>query len=543
MYAWVGGTGQPTTQRKAYARPCSVASGVSRYWVGVIAVSVLICGCTTVGPDYVRPSADVAGQWMEVDDPRIKAEPPGHREWWTVFNDPVLNFLVDTAYKQNLTLRSAGIRILEARARLGISVGFQYPQQQTGTYSFRRINLSENFDPGSLPSSSTEFSSNMIGFDAGWELDFWGKFRRGLESANADMGASIANYDDILVSLVAEVAATYVQIRTFEERLRFARQNVKIQTRSFQIADVRFRNGAVTELDVQQAKANLRNTEALIPELEMGLRQAQNALSILLGMPPRDLQDVLGSPTPIPTVPPDVAIGVPADLLRRRPDIQRAERLAAAQSAHIGIAVSDLYPTIKIAGAFGWQANDVTDLFQSASIMGSAGTSIVWPIFNYGRIKNNVRVQDARFQQVVVDYQNSVLKAAGEVENAVVAFLRTQEAVKLLADSVKASRRWEQLALIQYREGLIDFTPVLDSEEFLAAQEDRLAQTTGDIAVSLIAMYKGLGGGWEIRIGKDFVPVQTKQEMQERTNWGDFLTSPENVSPKPVRVIPAAPDW
>ena len=543
MYAWVGGTGQPTTQRKAYARPCSVASGVSRYWVGVIAVSVLICGCTTVGPDYVRPSADVAGQWMEVDDPRIKAEPPGHREWWTVFNDPVLNVLVDTAYKQNLTLRSAGIRILEARARLGISVGFQYPEQQTGTYSFRRTKLSENFDPGVISSPSNEFSSNMIGFDAGWELDFWGKFRRGLESANADLGASIANYDDILVSLVAEVAATYVQIRTFEERLRVARQNVKIQARSFQIADVRFRNGAVTELDVQQAKANLRNTEALIPELEMGLRQAQNALSILLGMPPRDLQDVLGSPTPIPTVPPDVAIGVPADLLRRRPDIQRAERLAAAQSAHIGIAVSDLYPTIKIAGAFGWQANDVTDLFQSASIIGSAGTSIVWPIFNYGRIRNNVRVQDARFQQVVVDYQNSVLKAAEEVENAVVAFLRTQEAVKLLADSVKASRRWEQLALIQYREGLIDFTPVLDSEEFLAAQEDRLAQTTGDIAVSLIAMYKGLGGGWEIRIGKDFVPVQTKQEMQERTNWGDFLTSPENVSPKPVRVIPAAPDW
>lgn len=544
MYAWVGGTGQPTTQRKAYARPCDVASGVSRYWVGLVVMTLLVIGCTTVGPDYVRPSADVAGQWIEVADPRIKPEPADHREWWTVFNDPVLNVLVDTAYKQNLTLRSAGIRILEARAQLGISVGLQYPQQQAATYSFERIKVSDNFSAAGFPSPlDNEFSSNIIGFDAGWELDFWGKFRRGLESANADLGASIANYDDILVTLVAEVAATYVQIRTFEERLRVARQNVKIQARSLQIADVRFRNGAVTELDVQQAKANLRNTEALIPELETGLRLAQNALSILLGMPPRDLQDVLGSPTPIPTVPPDVAIGVPAELLRRRPDIQRAERLVAAQSARIGIAVSDLYPNISIAGAFGWQANDVTDLFQSASIVGAAGTSIVWPIFNYGRIRNNVRVQDARFQQLVVDYQNTVLKAAGEVENAVVAFLRTQEAVKLLADSVEASRRWEQLALIQYREGLIDFTPVLDSEEFLAAQEDRLAERTGTIAVSLIAMYKGLGGGWEIRIGKNFVPVQTKQEMQERTNWGDFLTSPEELSPKPVRILPAAPDW
>ncbi len=517
----------------------------SRCWAvaGLISITLLAIGCTTVGPDYVRPSADVAGQWIEVDDPRIKAEPPGHREWWTVFNDPVLNVLVGTAYKQNLTLRSAGIRILEARAQLGISVGFQYPQQQAATYSFERIKLSENFSPVGLPALDTEFSSNLIGFDAGWELDFWGKFRRGVESGNADLGASIANYDDVLVTLVAEVAAAYVQIGTFEERLRVARQNVKTQERSFQIANVRFRNGAVTEVDVQQARANLRSTEALIPDLKTGLRQTQNALSILLGMPPSDLKGVLGSPTPIPTVPPDVAVGVPADLLRRRPDIQRAERLVAAQSARIGIAVSDLYPTIKIAGAFGWQANDVTDLFQSVSIVGSAGTSIVWPIFNYGRIRNNVRVHDARFQQLVVNYQNAVLNAAEEVENAMVAFLRTQEREKFLAESVDASKRWVDLSLIQYREGLVDFTPVLVAQEFLAQQDDRLAQTTGDIAISLIAMYKGLGGGWEIRIGKDFVPAQTKQQMRERTNWGDFLTSPENVSPKPVRVIPAAPDW
>lgn len=524
-------------------RPLRFSSRLSQSLTGLFAAGVLVCGCTTVGPDYVRPSADVAGQWMEVGDPRIKAEPPGHREWWTVFNDPVLNVLVDKAYKQNLTLRSAGIRILEARAQLGISVANQYPQVQEVGASYKRITLSENVSPTGSDVIDTNFNAYSLGFDASWELDFWGRFRRQVESANADLGASIANYDDVLVTLVAEVAATYVQIRTFEERLRVARQNVKTQERSFQIADVRFRNGAVTEVDVQQARANLRSTEALIPELERGLRQAQNALSILLGMPPSDLKGVLGSPTPIPTVPSDVAVGVPADLLRRRPDIQRAERLVAAQSAQIGVAVSDLYPRISILGTIGVSSSDVGKLFTTGSVQGFGGPSIVWPIFNYGRFRSNIRVQDARFQLLVVDYQNAVLKAAEEVENAMVAFLRTQERAKFLADSVDASKRWVNLSLIQYREGLVDFTPVLVAQEFLAQQDDRLAQTTGTIAVSLIAMYKGLGGGWELRIGKDFVPAQTKEEMRERTNWGDLLTSPENVAPKPVRVIPAAPDW
>ena len=517
----------------------------SRCWAvaGLISITLLAIGCTTVGPDYVRPSAEVSTQWMEMDDPRIKAEPADHRDWWTVFNDPVLNVLVDTAYRQNLTLRSAGIRILEARAQLGISVANQYPQMQEVGASFNRVTLSENVSPTGADVIDTNLNVYSLGFDASWELDFWGRFRRQVESANADLGASIANYDDILVSLVAEVAATYVQIRTFEERLRVARQNVKTQERSFQIANVRFRNGAVTEVDVQQARANLRSTEALIPELEKGLRQAQNALSILLGMPPSDLRAVLGGPTPIPTVPPDVAVGVPADLLRRRPDIQRAERLVAAQSAQIGVAVSDLYPRISILGAIGVSASDFGELFTTGSISGFGGPSIVWPIFNYGRFRSNIRVQDARFQQLVVDYQNTVLKAAEEVENAMVAFLRTQERAKFLADSVDASKRWVDLSLIQYREGVVDFTPVLVAQEFLAQQDDRLAQTTGTIAVNLIAMYKGLGGGWEIRVGKDFVPAQTKEEMQERTNWGDLLTSPEDLSPKPVRVIPAAPDW
>ncbi len=529
------------THGKACPRPRNVRSPLWRSVGGLIGVALLVSGCISVGPDYVRPSADVSEQWMEVADPRVKPEPAEYREWWTVFDDPVLNALVEIAYKENLTLRSAGIRIMEARAALGISVGTQYPQVQEGTGEISRIRLSEN-EAGVTP-TTTEFDLWQVGFDVGWELDFWGKFRRGVESANADLGAAIANYDDILVSLVAEVAATYVLIRTFEERLNVARDNVKIQERSFQITGVRFRNGLVTELDVQQAKATLRNTQALIPQLQTGLRQSQNALGVLLGMPPRDLQDVIGGPRTIPTAPPDVAVGMPTELLRRRPDIRRAEREVAAQSARIGLAKSDLYPQITLAGSFNLTADDAAGVFMGDSFSGFGGPAFVWPLFNYGRITNNVRVQDARFQQLAVQYQNAVLKAAQEVEDALVAFLRAQEQVKFLADSAEASRRWVNLSLIQYREGVIDFTPVLLAQDFLTQQEDRLAETTGAIARNLIAVYKAIGGGWEIRAGKEFVPVEIRDEMQERTSWGDLLTSPENVSPKPVRILPAAPDW
>ncbi len=516
----------------------------SRCWAvaGLISITLLAIGCTTVGPDYVRPSADVSGQWMEVADARVKPEPAEYREWWTVFDDPVLNALVEIAYKENLTLRSAGIRIMEARAALGISVGTQYPQVQEGTGEISQIWLSENVVSAGVTPTTTNFDVWRLGFDVGWELDFWGKFRRGVESANADLGAAIANYDDILVSLVAEVAATYVLIRTFEERLNVARDNVKIQERSFQITGVRFRNGAVTELDVQQAKATLRNTQALIPQLQTGLRQSQNALGVLLGMPPRDLQDVIGGPRTIPTAPPDVAVGMPTELLRRRPDIRRAEREVAAQSARIGMVKSDLYPRITLAGSFNLTADDAAGVFMGDSFSGFGGPAFVWPLFDYGRITNNVRVQDARFQQLAVQYQNAVLKAAQEVEDALVAFLRAQEQVKFLADSAEASRRWVNLSLIQYREGVIDFTPVLLAQDFLTQQEDRLAETTGAIARNLIAVYKAIGGGWEIRAGKEFVPMEIREEMQERTSWGDLLEAAAQ-EPKPVSIIPGWPDW
>ncbi len=510
---------------------------------GLLAVTLVVSGCTTVGPDYVRPPGPVAKQWIDIDDPRIKAEPAELIDWWTVYNDPVLTFLVEAAYKQNLTLQIAGLRILEARAQLGIAVGRQYPQVQQATGSLTRVELSDNA-PNVV---QTSFTDVRMGFDTAWEIDFWGRFRRGVEAGNADLGASIANYDDVLVSLIAEVAATYVQIRTFEERLRLARANVKIQEESLRIATVRFRHGAVTKLDVQEATGNLRNTEALIPELETGLRQAKNTLSILLGMPPHDLQDVLGGPRPIPTAPADVAVGVPAELLRRRPDIRRAERDAAAQSALIGIAKADLYPRFTLAGFVGLQSSDtgmatLADLFTGDSFTGFVGPALSWPLLNYGRLKNNVRVQDARFQQLVINYQNTVLKAAEEVENAVVAFLRAQEQARFLSAAVQATKGAVDLSLIQYRGGAIPFDRVLISEERLVAQQDRLAEAKGAISVNLIAMYKGLGGGWQIRRGQDFVPGEIQEVMRTRTNWGGLL-APEAVSPKRTGILPSKPDW
>ncbi len=510
---------------------------------GLLAVTLVVSGCTTVGPDYVRPLGPVAEQWIDIEDPRIKAEPAELIDWWTVYNDPVLTFLVDAAYKQNLTLQIAGLRILEARAQLGIAVGRQYPQVQQATGSLTRVELSDNA-PNVV---QTSFTDVRMGFDTAWEIDFWGRFRRGVEAGNADLGASIANYDDVLVSLIAEVAATYVQIRTFEERLRLARANVKIQEESLRIATVRFRHGAVTKLDVQEATGNLRNTQALIPELETGLRQAKNTLSILLGMPPHDLQDVLGGPRPIPTAPADVAVGVPAELLRRRPDVRRAERDAAAQSALIGIAKADLYPRFTLAGFVGLQSSDtgmatLADLFTGDSFTGFVGPALSWPLLNYGRLKNNVRVQDARFQQLVINYQNTVLKAAEEVENAVVAFLRAQEQARFLSAAVQATKGAVDLSLIQYRGGAIPFDRVLISEERLVAQQDRLAETEGAISVNLIAVYKGLGGGWQIRRGQDFVPGEIQEVMRTRTNWGGLL-APETVSPKRTGILPSKPDW
>ncbi len=520
----------------------------------LISLTLMISGCAMVGPDYVKPTAAQPEKWLEADNPQIKSEMADFTRWWTGFNDPILNRLVESAYQQNLPLQISGLRILEARAQLGIAIGFQYPQSQEA-FGQGSVTQLSNYQANARFTDKYYFDY-QVGIDAAWELDFWGKFRRAVQSGMANLEASIADYDDILVALTAEVARTYIIIRTFEERLAVAHENKRIQKRSLEIAEVRFKAGAVTELDVAQARALLRSTEATIPTLESDVRQAKNALAILLGKLPGEIDDMLGPTGRIPEVPAEVAVGIPAELLRRRPDIRFAERALAAQSALIGFAKADLFPHFSLFGTIGMRAaskvNSETSnnsgfnkLFNGDSLTYFAGPSINWDLFNYGRITNRVRVEDARFQELVVNYQNVVLEAAREVEDAMIGFLRRQDAVAFLADGVNASKRSVDLSLIQYREGLVDYQRVLDTQRFLTEQQDTLVATAGSVVSSLIAMYKALGGGWEIREGKDFVPDKVKAEMDKRTDWGNLLApqAVQTVAAEETRSWFNRPDW
>jgi NodT family efflux transporter outer membrane factor (OMF) lipoprotein len=492
----------------------------------LLAATVLLGGCTALGPDFVTPEVAEEDSWLD-ENREITSASLDQAEWWKLFNDPVLNTLIEKAYNQNLPLQIAGLRIFEARAQLGIATGLQYPQSQTAAGVATTNRLSEN-SPNFSPLFDSNFRNYQVGFDAAWELDFWGRYRRGIESADANLSATVADYDNALVSLTAEVARVYVNIRVLEERLAIANDNIKLQEKSLRIASVRFRNGATTELDVQQAKTNLAGTRAQIPVLMRQIRQAKNALSVLMGLPPAELSDMLGETGTIPVAPEQVAAGIPAELLRRRPDVRQAELQAASQSALIGVAETDLYPRFSLLGSIGFQTSDTgnskaSDLFNSDSLAYSVGPAFSWNILNYGRLRNNVRLQDARYQQTIVNYQNTVLTAYQEVEDAMVGFIQAREESGIRAEGAHAAKRSTEISNIQYREGSVDFQRVIDSERTLVLQQDLWTQARGDISLNLIAMYKALGGGWELRQGQDFISDGNREAMQERTNWGDLL--------------------
>ncbi|MFV2069460.1 MAG: efflux transporter outer membrane subunit [Pirellulales bacterium] len=499
--------------------------------------STSLSGCM-IGPDYLRPPAPVAEAWIEEDNPNLSTAPPDDAQWWTVFNDPVLDDLVFSAYQQNLPLREAGMRVLEARAQRAIAAGNLFPQFQEAFGNYSRQVLSLNGSPviDTLPTGALDRSFDFwsTGFDAAWEIDIWGRFRRAIQAADADLDASIEDYDDILVTLVGDVAATYVQMRTFERRLELAHQNVKIQQGSLHIAEVRFRNGAVTELDVQQAKSSVAQTEALIPVFEQGVRQTQNALCILLGLPPRDLTERIGVSPRIPITPPQVAVGIPADLLRRRPDVRREERILASQSARIGIAETDFYPRLTISGNIGVQATEFNELFTSPSFAGAVSPGFNWNILNYGRILNNVRVQEARFDQLALRYQNTVLAANKEVEDALVAFFREQEKTAHLAEAAQAAERSVELVMMQYRDGAVDFNRVFNLQELLVQQQDALAASRGTIATNLVAVYKALGGGWQIRYTNVVGPAGPVESLPA------VPANDDAVPPSPAAPLPPA---
>ncbi|MEW6659581.1 MAG: efflux transporter outer membrane subunit [Thermodesulfobacteriota bacterium] len=496
----------------------------------VLLMSVLlIAGCFKVGPDFAPPPAPVAKDWQDAGDRQVKRESTGPRDWWRAFNDPALDRLIDTAYRENLNLRIAGVRVLEARAQLGVAIGELFPQTQQAFGSLEKFRYSEHA-PMAAFNQNLRYWQSEVGLTASWELDFWGKFRRAIESADASLVAAVADYDATLVSLTGDVAASYILIRTLEKRLDIARQSVATQTEVLKIAEAKFRGGTTTQRDVEQAKTLLFNTEASIPTLEIQLRQAKNALSVLLGMPPNQLVDLLAGKGSIPAPPPQVAAGIPADLLRRRPDIRAAEAQAAAQCANIGVAKADLFPAFSLTGTFSFQSSDVGrfalgQMFRWDSRNVQAGPSFQWNLFNYGRLINQVRVQDARFQELLIGYQNAVLKAQQEVEDSLTAFLRSQVRARFLGESTAAARRSFDLSVLQYREGATDFTTVLNAQQALLNEQDSLAVTLGDISRNLVGVYRALGGGWQLREGQDFIPESVRTEMAKRTNWG-FLLAP-----------------
>jgi len=486
--------------------------------IAVITLSGLLAsGCAMLGPDYQQPDAPVGTDWLETGAPRISSEPLIDPRWWeSAFRDPELDRLIEMALEENLSLRSAGLRVLQSQQQLAIAIGNQYPQQQQVSGSAAR----EKAD-------GVTFNDYSVGFNLSWEADFWGRFRRQVESASAQLDASVATYDGVLVSLVAQVAQTYTLIRTFRERLEVARDNIKVQEESVRISRAKFDAGDVSELDVDQAESLLNNTRATAASLEVSLQQFKNSLVILLGRPPQDFNYLLVGEAGIPSVQADIALGMPQDLIRRRPDIRTAERQLAAQSEQIGVAVTDLYPSFSIGGSIGTNAMETSDLFNSDSETWNLFGAFQWNIFNYGRLRSNVRLQDALFQQLLVDYRDTVLQAQGDVENAIVAYLKSHEQLASYTLAEAASQRAVDVSTAQYQNGLVDFNTVISTLSAHAQQQDLLAATRGSVASNLVEVYKALGGGWEIRADQDpvdLLPAAMKDEMRERTRaWKGVL--------------------
>ena len=498
-------------------------AGVAGRRLLAIAGAVLLGGCAAVGPDFKRPEIPWLRGWSGGSLDSLNAEQRGKpraqtEEWWRNFNDPVLDQLIAEAQRVNPNVRTAGMRILEARAQLMIAGSLLYPQQQQITGTVLRTGEERSSGPDSA------LTAYNAGLAIGWEIDFWGKFRRSVEAADSGYFASIAQYDDLQVLMAAQVATFYCAIRTLELRLQIAHQNAALQKRSLEITERLFKHGNDSELDVQQAKAQYLATLSTIPQLEGSLRQTQNALGVVLARPPGPLSEMADGKNTIPQAELGVIVDLPADLLRRRPDVRAVEMQLAAQSALIGVSVADLYPSIALLGSLGLSATSLSG--SPRTLAWGVGPSLVWNVFDHGRLTGEVLVQDARFQQLYEQYQGAVLQAAREVDDAAVGFAKNREQVPILEEAVKAAKRSLAIASIQYREGLANFERVLDSQRTLFSQQERLVSNRGNVAQSLVALYKAMGGGWQAGRGRPLLDDATRETMGERSDWRELLREP-----------------
>ena len=487
----------------------------------------LVAGCMTVGPNLEPMTPAGETDWSAPLAAGLEPAADVPERWWEIFADPVLNELVATAREQNPQLEIAALRVLEGRARLGLVTGLKYPQMQVafGDATYVAPSSSDVLEVLGID----DFWQYSLGAMVTWEADFWGRYRRGAEAAQASLDASVAAYDQAAVPLTAQVVSAYAVIRETEEQLRISRENVALQQRSYELTEVLFRNGENSELDMQQARSLLLGTQATIPTLEAALQQARNALSVLLGRPPGDLEPVLARGAGLPVVPVDIAVGLPADMLRRRPDVRQAELIAMAQNAIVGQATADLYPSFKLSGALsansgGPAHSSFSDLFGSGALAYTFGGSFVWPFLNYDRIRNNIRIEDARLQQALLNYHDTVIQAARETEDALAAFVGSREQSRMLAESVYSARRSNDLSTVRFKEGLSDYQRVLDSQQRLFTQEQRFVTSQANSVRSVVALYKALGGGWQDRRSLPELRAETARVMRERTNWGELIS-------------------
>ncbi len=461
---------------------------------GVLLLSLFLYGCS-VGPNYHPPKMEVAEQWSELPASGVTAAAALAQvaQWWTVFRDAQLNDLIERAVRSNTDLRIAVARIREARALKGVVAADAYPNVDAlGQYS--RSRTSEN-----VPGGSSGLESNLFlaGFDASWEIDVFGGVRRAVEAANADIAAAEENRRDVLVTLLSDVAQNYLDLRGNQLRLAITRENIVAQRQTVELTEGRYAAGLSNELEIAQARAQLTTTESQVPPLETAVKRDIHRLGVLLGQEPGVLLSELSAEAPIPPTPPEVPAGLPSDLLKRRPDIRRAERGVAAATARIGVATADLFPKFSLTGTVGQESVSLSDFATPASRFWSIGPTVTWRLFDAGRIRANIKVQDARQEQALGLYEKTVLTALEDVENALVAYSKEQEARRSLTESVEASQRAVNIANELYAKGLTDFLNVLVSQRSLFQAQDALAQSDQRVSSNLVALFKALGGGWE----------------------------------------------
>jgi len=525
-------------------------------WGLSLAAMVVLGGCTKLGPDFQTPEPPPLPRAVQK-----KGDTESVAQWWKVFDDPVLEKLVHQAYAQNLDIRSAGLRILQARAALGIATGMQYPQKQTLSGSYTSSYKQNHLDAAN------------VAFDTVWEMDLWGKYARGVESAEASLYAAVASYRDIMVAVLAEVARTYITYRTLEERIAYAKRIIAIQERVTRMTEIQFNSGNVSELDMQQSRTQLYNTRAALPALELGKVQAINALAVLLGTTPEavrrivdihdakardavnryiatgkkgvfqllDKPEVLTDIRYVPSPRFDPAKPIDAALLTQRPDVKVAEYRAHAASAQIGAKEALLYPSFTLLGSIGYSATSRNPYIPALTGWGSLGDNLTvaagpgfsWNIFQYGRLKNQVRLQDALLEESLVGYSKKVLQAASEVSNALSAYVLTQKQLEERKKALEATVRAFNISITQYHDGLVSYQRLLSTVEKLTTIQDIYAQTNGALATDIVLLYKALGGGWQLSDGQAYLSQATVERLKRRgVDWGDMLDANRTVMPE-----------